>query len=104
MASLFISALFAIVVSAIDCPNYEEYAREHHDPFTEGRYEFPYQRPGEQCRTYKVAAVENVIDDKISGAIGDPDLYRLFQNSWPNTLDTTVKWQGRAVDNPDEEV
>ncbi len=30
------------------------------------------------------------------GVIKDADLYRLFENSYPNTLDTMIKWRGLA--------
>lgn len=41
---------------------------------------------------------------KMASVIKDPDLYRLFENSFPNSLDTAVKWKGYAVDNPKEEL
>jgi meiotically up-regulated gene 157 (Mug157) protein len=36
--------------------------------------------------------------------IVDPDLYRLFQNTYPNTLDTAIKWRGYAANNSAEEL
>lgn len=93
-----------VAVTAVECPNYERYARDRHEPFSSGRFTFPFQRPSEQCRTYRVPAVEHVVYEEMPEAIGDPDLYRLFQNTWPNTVDTTVRWTGVAADNPDEEV
>jgi meiotically up-regulated gene 157 (Mug157) protein len=35
--------------------------------------------------------------DKMKGIIKDPDLSRLFENSYPNTLDTMIKWRGYAT-------
>jgi hypothetical protein len=96
--------LASIVAVYANCPNYEQFARERHEPFSSGRHAFPFQRPGKDCRTYSVPAVEKVIYEEMDQAIGDPDLYRLFLNTWPNTLDTTVKWQGTSADNSDEEV
>lgn len=40
----------------------------------------------------------------MQSVIKDPDLYRLFENSWPNTLDTTIKWRGHAAANLNEEL
>jgi meiotically up-regulated gene 157 (Mug157) protein len=34
--------------------------------------------------------------DKMKDIIKDPDLFRLFENSYPNTLDTMIKWSGYA--------
>ncbi|KAJ4005246.1 hypothetical protein NW752_011207 [Fusarium irregulare] len=97
----FLSGIAAVTAS---CPNYEQFARQQHEPLSTGRYAFPLQRPSKECRTYSVPAVENVIYDQMDQAIGDPDLYRLFLNTWPNTLDTTVKWRGFSADNAEEEL
>jgi hypothetical protein len=99
-----LSLITAVVAVSADCPNYEQFAREKHEPFSEGRYAFPLQRPSKDCRTYSVPKVEHMIYEEMNQAIGDPDLYRLFSNTWPNTVDTTVKWRGVSADNQDEEV
>ncbi|KAK7422286.1 hypothetical protein QQZ08_009592 [Neonectria magnoliae] len=104
MARILLPLLVAAVAVSAECPSFEKYAREGHDPFSKGRYAFPFQRPREECRTYAVSAVEHTISNEMPGAIGDPDLYQLFQNTWPNTVDTTVRWRGVAADNPDEEL
>ncbi|KAL6720478.1 hypothetical protein ACLMJK_002401 [Lecanora helva] len=74
-----------------------------HGPFSSGRYNLSYQRPSPNCRTLNSAEVENAIAN-LTSAIADPDLARLFENSLPNTLDTTVKWRGYAANNSDEEL
>ncbi|KAI5464686.1 hypothetical protein BGZ63DRAFT_378366 [Mariannaea sp. PMI_226] len=103
MSNFFFILLLAASAAA-DCPNFEKYARQRHEPFSTGRFAFPYQRPSKQCRTHTVPAVEHAIYNEMPEAIGDPDLYQLFQNTWPNTVDTTVRWTGVAADNPDEEL
>lgn len=40
----------------------------------------------------------------MSTIISDPDLYRLFENTYPNTLDTAIKWHGSAANNSAEEL
>jgi len=40
----------------------------------------------------------------MQSVIKDPDLYRIFENSFPNSLDTAVKWKGFAANNPKEEL
>lgn len=99
-----VSLFLGVAAVSANCPNYEKFARERHEPLSSGRYAFPLQRPSKDCRTYSVPAVEHVIYEEMDQAIGDPDLYRLFLNTWPNTLDTTVPWRGVSADNAEEEV
>lgn len=51
----------------------------------------PYQRPSKHCRTFESDLVEKVIKHMTSSLV-DHDLARLFENAFPNTLDTTVRW------------
>lgn len=50
-----------------------------------------YQRPAPICRTFESLLVEEIISD-LTSRMEDQDLARLFENAFPNTLDTTVKW------------
>lgn len=86
-----------------DCPSsYENYLRGKPGPPSAGSRQFPLVRPPPECRTYTVPALEDYIT-KMGTTIKDPDLYRLFQNSFPNTLDTMVKWHGYAADEEGEQ-
>lgn len=69
--------------------------RQKPGPPSEGRRKFPYVRPPPECRTFNLPAMEALIE-RMKGVIRDPDLFRLFENSYPNTLDTMVKWRGFA--------
>lgn len=60
-------------------------------------------RPEPACRTFNSSIVEDTITS-MQSVIKDPDLYRLFQNSFPNSLDTAVKWKGFAANNSEEEL
>jgi meiotically up-regulated gene 157 (Mug157) protein len=51
----------------------------------------PFQRPSIYCRTFTSPLVEKVIQD-VTGKMVDKDMARLFENAFPNTLDTTVRW------------
>jgi len=51
----------------------------------------PYQRPAKQCRTFVSELVEKTIKE-LNESMIDKDLARIFENAFPNTLDTTVKW------------
>lgn len=78
------------------CPDYKKYSTFSHGPLSDGPLSLPYQRPVEQCRTFSSPLVEKVIDD-MSLKMVNKDLARLFENAFPNTLDTTVRWH---VDGP----
>ncbi|EOA86855.1 hypothetical protein ACJQWK_08400 [Exserohilum turcicum] len=73
------------------CPDYKNYAMRPHPPYSDGPRSLPFQRPFKYCRTFESPLVEKVIDD-MSEKIVDKDLARLFENAFPNTLDTTVRW------------
>ncbi|EKD21685.1 DUF1237 domain protein [Drepanopeziza brunnea f. sp. 'multigermtubi' MB_m1] len=73
------------------CPDYQKYVTFLHRPLSEGQYALPFQRPSEHCRTFTSPLVEKVIED-MNEKMVDKDLARLFENAFPNTLDTTVRW------------
>ena len=60
-------------------------------PLSEGPLQLPYQRPHASCRKFSSTAVEQLIED-LYPRMKDPDLAQIFQNAFPNTLDTTVLW------------
>lgn len=99
--SLLLAGLAAAAGSS--CPDYSDYAKQRHEPFSAGKYKLSYQRPDPACRTFNSSDVEDVIKH-MESVISDPDLYRLFQNTYPNTLDTAIKWRGVAANNTDEEL
>jgi meiotically up-regulated gene 157 (Mug157) protein len=80
------------LVSA-QCPDYLSYAGERHGPFSSGRYNLSYQRPTASCRTVQLPEVESTISN-VQQKIADPDLQRLFENCFPNTLDTAIRYHG----------
>lgn len=100
--TLLASVAIPLLASA-QCPDYSDWAKVSHGPLSSGKYKLAYQRPSEDCRTFKSQGVEDVLS-RMEGVIKDPDLYRLFQNAYPNSLDTAVKWKGVAADNADEEL
>ncbi|GAB7358967.1 hypothetical protein MBLNU230_g5041t1 [Neophaeotheca triangularis] len=88
---------------AQQCPDYLEYADEYHAPFSSGRYNLSSQRPDPACRTFNSSGVEDAIN-RVEADISDPDLSRLFQNAYPSTLDTAIRWKGYADNGTDEEL
>ncbi|KAI0200908.1 glycoside hydrolase family 125 protein [Astrocystis sublimbata] len=85
------------------CPDYSQYSTQKHEPFSEGQYMLSYMRPETACRKFVLPEVEKTIDD-MKDVVKDPDLFRLFENAFPNTLDTTVTWKGFASDDDEEEL
>lgn len=81
------------------CPDYANYAKRPHPPYSSGPLSLPFQRPFKYCRTFESPLVEKVIDD-MSEKMVDKDLARLFENAFPNTLDTTVRWHVDGTSKP----
>ena len=107
IASILSFVILVPILSAQEfngtCPDYFVYADEQHGPSSEGAYNLSYQRPPLPCRTFNSSLVESAISE-MNGTIKDPDLFRLFENSFPNTLDTAIKWRGYAANNSAEEL
>lgn len=93
--------LTSLAAVCAQCPDYSDYSREYHDPFSSGRYNLSYQRPVPACRTFNSSDVEAAIA-RVKADISDPDLARLFENSYPNTLDTAIRWKGYANGSDEE--
>lgn len=74
-----------------NCPEFGRYASIPHSPLSGGPLKLPYQRPKAHCRTFHSDIVEETID-YMKTRISDLDLARLFENCFPNTLDTTIAW------------
>ncbi|KAI1122755.1 glycoside hydrolase family 125 protein [Nemania abortiva] len=85
------------------CPSYSSYSQYRHEPYSTGAYQLAYQRPEPACRTFNSSAVEDAIL-RMKNLTTDPDLFRLFENTYPNTIDTAIKWRGFAANNTDEEL
>jgi uncharacterized protein len=79
------------------CSDFGSWAESPHPPLSTGKYKLGYMRPAVECRTFKSQEVEDTIV-KMKNVIKDPDLHRLFENCYPNTLDTAIRWKGIAND------
>ena len=96
-------AVAAALVAGVktQCADYSTYSTQVHQPVSSGRYALSWMRPNTSCRTFTSSTVESTIAD-LESVIKDPDLYRLFQNTYPNSLDTAVKWKGTAAGSDEE--
>ncbi|KAF2115303.1 hypothetical protein BDV96DRAFT_74801 [Lophiotrema nucula] len=90
-----IFSLTLIPLVLAQCPLYSHYAFKKHEPLSTGRHELAYMRPIPSCRTFIAPEVEEAVE-RMRHVIVDPDLMRVFENSWPSTLDTTIAWRGYA--------
>ncbi|KAI0036072.1 Six-hairpin glycosidase-like protein [Vararia minispora EC-137] len=84
-------SLFTVSIAAQGCPDFAAYASSPQGNVSAGSLALPYMRPSPECRTFNSTAVEKVIND-VTSRMKDPDLARLFENTFPNTLDTTIKY------------
>ncbi|CAK7218374.1 hypothetical protein SCUCBS95973_003462 [Sporothrix curviconia] len=85
------------------CPDYTLYSSYAHRPFSQGPLSLPFQRPHERCRTFHSDAIEAVISD-VTSRMKDLDLARVFENAFPSTTDTTVKFHTNGSDDKAAEV
>ncbi|KAK4120073.1 glycoside hydrolase family 125 protein [Parathielavia appendiculata] len=102
---ILLAGLLVDVVSsqAPKCPDYSIYSKSRHEPFSSGKHALSSARPAPSCRTFNSTTVETLLSN-MTLALADPDLYRLFENTYPNTLDTAIRWRGHAADNRAEEL
>ncbi|RLV92468.1 Meiotically up-regulated protein [Spathaspora sp. JA1] len=73
----------------LKCPDYVEYSKQAHPPYSLPDFHYPYMRPAPKCRTFTSSAVEKLIVD-LTSKVKNADLARLIENCLPNTLDTTI--------------
>lgn len=90
---LTLAIAHGVVAESTACPDYSDFSQQQHAPLSSGRFKLSQMRPAPNCRTFVDAGVDDTIA-QYESIIKDPDLYRLFQNSYPNTLDTAIKWKG----------
>ncbi|KAG8701788.1 hypothetical protein FRC09_005132 [Ceratobasidium sp. 395] len=91
LALVLASAVTLALPAAAQCEDYSKYSTKPQGTPSAGPLGLPFMRPPAQCRTFNSSAVENVIT-QMKARLKDPDVARLFENTFPNTLDTTVKY------------
>ncbi|KAI1822213.1 glycoside hydrolase family 125 protein [Xylaria intraflava] len=87
----------------VSCPSFTTWSESRHEPYSTGAYALSYQRPAPACRTFNSTLVEDEIL-RMKSLTADPDLFRLFENAYPNTIDTAIRWRGFAANNTEEEL
>ncbi|KAG8692694.1 hypothetical protein FRC09_011029 [Ceratobasidium sp. 395] len=91
LALVLASAVTLALPAAAQCEDYSKYSTKPQGTPSAGPLGLPFMRPPAQCRTFNSSAAENVIT-QMKARLKDPDVARLFENTFPNTLDTTVKY------------
>ncbi|KAI1372104.1 glycoside hydrolase family 125 protein [Hypoxylon crocopeplum] len=106
MRSKDVILLASVIVGRVlgqDCPGYSSFSQSRNLPLSSGAYKLASQRPAPECRTFNSSLIEDAIN-RMKDEIYDDDLFRLFENTFPNTLDTAIKWRGVAANNSEEEL
>ncbi|KAJ1311495.1 hypothetical protein OPQ81_009982 [Rhizoctonia solani] len=85
------SAATLALPALAQCEDYTTYSGKPRGTPSTGVLGLPFMRPPPECRTFNSSSVETVID-QMKKRLKDPDVARLFENTFPNTLDTTVKY------------
>lgn len=81
------------------CPNYEDYAGIPHFLENEDLESvLPFQRPPVNCRTFRSKLVDSLIEH-LKPKFKSANLARLFENAFPNTLDTTILYHVTGNEN-----
>ena len=72
-------------MSLAACPKYVDYSQQIHKPASTGVLALPFMRPEPSCRTFHSSPVESLIAN-MTAKIADPDLARLFENTFPKSV------------------
>ncbi|PSR73616.1 hypothetical protein PHLCEN_2v10535 [Hermanssonia centrifuga] len=85
LTSLGVAATLGVIAQA-QCPDFTTFSQSPQGTNrSTGPLALPYMRPEPACRTFNSSSVEKVIED-MKARLKDPDLARLFENTFPNTL------------------
>lgn len=87
-----------VPLPAHQCPLYAHYATQRHEgevDFSTGRYQLLLPEAILGMPNILLSRSGDAIE-RLKPTIKDPDLFRLFENAFPNTLDTAVRWKGFA--------
>lgn len=82
-----------------ECLNYGKYASTiHMKQDNELNTDISFQRPPKICRTFQSNLIDKFIT-QFKKRLKNPNLARIFENTLPNTLDTTILWHVTSEEN-----